>query len=79
MNKFVVFQSKEKDSKTMLKEFSSFVSMRVISLGFDMLAMYIVIDLIGWSDLVAKLISQIVVTILNYIFSKLFIFKKKKA
>lgn len=78
MNKFVVFQSKAKDTKTLLKEGISFVSMRVISLGFDMLILYVVINVINWSDLIAKLISQIVVIVLNYVFSKLFIFKNKK-
>lgn len=76
-NKFIVFKSKNKNIKFVLKEGISFVSMRVISLGFDMLIMYIVISVLNWNDLIGKLISQVVVVISNYIFSKLYIFKSK--
>lgn len=76
-NKFIVFKSMKKDFKTIFKEASSFIGMRIISLGLDMLCMFIVIDILLLSDLIAKLFSQIIVTLSNYIFSKLFIFKKK--
>ena len=38
--------------------------------------MYVTVELMGLNDLVMKLIVNIVVIILNYVFSKLFIFKK---
>ena len=39
--------------------------------------MYLTVTVLGLNDLVMKLIVNIVVIILNYVFSKLFIFKKK--
>lgn len=76
-NKFIVFKSINKNIKIVLKEGITFISMRLISLGFDMLTMYIVISIIHWNDLIGKLISQVIVIISNYIFSKLYIFKSK--
>jgi len=41
--------------------------------------MYFSVDLLHFNDIVMKIISNVLVVILNYIFSKLFIFKKEKA
>jgi len=75
-NKLFVFESKSKDKKKVLKESVSFFGFRLLSLAFDMGAMYLMINILNWNELVAKVLSNIVVIILNYIFSKLFIFKK---
>ncbi len=47
------------------------------SLGMETVLMYLTVTVLGLNDLVMKLIVNIVVIILNYVFSKLFIFKKK--
>lgn len=77
VNKYIVFKSKKSDVKTIIKEFVSFGVARLASFGCETLiifvAPYIMIPL-----MIAKVIAQIVVVILNYIFSKLFIFKKDK-
>ena len=44
----------------------------------DMAIMFIFVTLLKGSDTIGKLISQVVVTIANYIFSKLFVFGKKE-
>jgi len=76
-NKLFVFESKDKSFNVILKESLSFFSFRLISLGIDMAAMYVMISLLRFNDILAKIIANIIVIILNYIFSKLFIFKKK--
>ena len=73
-NKIFVFNSK---NKNILKELFLFVQYRIYSLLVDMLCMFILIDLIKIDDLIAKIIVQIIVVIINYVFSKLFVFKKK--
>jgi len=73
-NRIFVFKSKEKN---ILKEVTSFVGSRVITLLLDMLCMFLIVTLCGLYDLIGKIVSQIVVTIGNYIISKLFVFKKK--
>ncbi|MDT2597566.1 GtrA family protein [Enterococcus dongliensis] len=75
-NKVWVFQSKTENFKELVWEFSKFVFARVISFGMDMATMYLFIDLLHTGNLIAKLITQIIVVIANYIFSKVFIFKK---
>lgn len=72
-NRIFVFKSK---SKNFVKEISSFVSARVLTLFSDMLIMFLMVTVMGANDKVAKLVVQVVVTILNYVFSKLFVFKK---
>lgn len=74
-NRVFVFKSKEKNK---LKEITSFVSSRITTLLIDMAIMGIFVTLLYFNDKIMKLIVQVVVTILNYVFSKLFVFKKVK-
>jgi len=74
-NRIFVFKSK---SKQILKEITSFVGARIITLLLDMLIMFIMVTTLNINDKISKLIVQVVVIVLNYIFSKLFVFKKKK-
>lgn len=77
-NKLYVFDSQDKSIRIILKESISFFSFRLLSLGCDMLCMYIMISLFKWNDLLAKIIANIIVIILNYIFSKVFVFRSEK-
>ena len=78
-NRTIVFKS---ESKEVLKEAISFVTARLITLGMEMLIMFIFVTILGLnSDLwvtIWSLIAQAVVIISNYIFSKLIIFKKRE-
>lgn len=77
-NRVLVFKS---ESDKILKEITSFVSARLITLGMEMVIMFIFVTWLGLnSDLwVAfwSIFTQVVVILSNYVFSKLFIFKKK--
>ena len=75
-NKLFVFESKNTSIKDSFKECFSFFLFRVISLVFDMEIMYLLIDLLNINEMVSKVFSNIFVIIINYVFSKLFIFKK---
>jgi len=75
-NKIFVFESRGKSKKETLREGISFFGFRVLSLLFDMAIMYLLIDVINGNEIVAKVVSNVVVIVLNYIFSKVFIFKK---
>lgn len=74
MNRKFVFESKNPD---MLKEASAFVGARVATLLMDMLCMFIMVTCMGLSDKIAKLVVQVIVTVANYVFSKIFVFRKK--
>lgn len=74
-NRKYVFNSK---NDNIVKEIGSFVGARVVTLIMDMLIMFIGVTLLKFNDKVFKLISQVVVIISNYLFSKIFVFKKEK-
>lgn len=71
--KAFVFKSK---SKNIFKEFIYFIGSRISTLFVDMLIMFIMVTALGINDKVSKLFVQIFVMSLNYLFSKLFVFKK---
>jgi putative flippase GtrA len=72
-NRIFVFKS---NNKNYLKEIFNFFASRLLTLLMDMLIMFILVTELSLSDTIGKLVSQVVVTIANYIFSKLFVFKK---
>ena len=72
-NRKYVFESKSCDY---VKEITSFVGGRVVTLFMDMLIMFIFVTIFHLNDKLFKLVSQVVVIILNYVISKLFVFKK---
>ena len=74
-NKFWVFGSKEIKFNYVLKEISSFVGCRLFSGGIEMLIMFIMISVLNINDFVVKIVTNVIVVILNYIFSKLVIFR----
>lgn len=74
-NKLYVFQSKK---QRIISEMITFVSFRIVSLGIDMLWMYAFITLWNINELFSKIVVNIIVVIVNYVFSKVFIFKKEE-
>ena len=72
-NRIFVFESKNPNK---LKELTSFVGARLLTLGMDMFIMFLMVTLLHINDKIAKLVVQVVVTIANYVFSKLLVFKK---
>lgn len=75
LNRKWVFESK---NPKILKEFTGFAASRVSTWILDVLIMWVTVNLLGMNFWLAKIcISSVLVTILNYVFSKLFIFKKK--
>lgn len=69
-----VFQSK---SKKIGNEFLAFVCGRIFTLLCDMAIMQVFVFGLQVPDLYAKLVVQVVVTILNYVFGKL-VFRRKR-
>lgn len=90
-NKIFVFKSKDWGMKTLFKEVISFFSSRVFTFVIEESGMYFLVDVMNLKDvqldvfvvtvsgeMISKLIVGVLVVIINYIFSKMFIFKKKK-
>ena len=74
-NRIYVFKKKNKAN---IKEASQFFLSRVSTLLIDMFLMYLLVSKLHFNDKIIKIIVQIIVIILNYILSKLFVFKKEK-
>lgn len=74
-NKLFVFQSMSMDTGVLFKEIISFVGARLLSLGFEVVWMNVTTVVLKWNDSFCKIAAQFVIVVLNYIFSKLFIFK----
>lgn len=76
-NKLWVFHSKTETPAELAVEFGKFIFYRILSYVLDMGAMLLLINVLHVGDFWSKLITQILVVVANYVFSKLFIFKNK--
>ena len=71
-NKIYVFKSKE---NKILNEAIKFYLSRITSLLIELVIMYLAVDILNINDMISKIIVQFIVIVLNYIFSKIFVFK----
>ena len=76
-NKPFVFRSNDWSAKTVIPELSKFVGCRVGSGLAESLILLIAVDMLGWNGNLWKLLTNVLVVILNYIGSKLLVFKNK--
>ena len=77
-NKLFVFESKTSNRKELTKEIGSFFAARLFSYAVDMIGMYLFVSILFINKMISKVVMNIIVIILNYIFSKLFIFNQDK-
>lgn len=83
-NKLWVFESKSWKPSVAFKEFWLFVSSRLLTGVIEWVGLPILISIgfdqaiLGIEGMLAKILVSVIVIILNYIFSKVFIFKRKK-
>lgn len=77
-NKKYVFKSKYEGFNNTLKEMGSFVSSRIASLGAEIVSMYFFVQICQIDDNVVKLMNQVLVTVLNYILSKFWVFRNSR-
>ena len=76
-NRKYVFDSKAEAPKAIIIEVISFFASRIATLLVDEGIMYITVDKFLWNGLLMKIISNIIVIILNFVLSKLVVFRKK--
>ncbi len=75
-NKPFVFKSHDWSAKTVIPELTKFVSCRVASGLTETVILLVTVDLLGWNGNLWKLITSVLVVVLNYVASKLIVFKK---
>ncbi len=72
-NRIFVFESK---NPSIIKEFVSFVGSRVLTLLLDMGTMFLLSTILHINYNFSKIIAMVLVTVGNYVISKIFVFKK---
>lgn len=77
-NKLWVFNSRSWAFPVVFREVILFAAARLLSLAAETAFMALTVELLHANDRVMKIIAEIFVVILNYIFSKLVIFRKKE-
>ncbi len=78
VNKVFVFRSLDWSAKVAFRECWQFVVARLFSGVLETAILKVFVDWLGMSDAIVKIFSNIVVIIVNYVLSKLVIFRKKK-
>lgn len=76
-NKLWVFNSKTFDKKVFIYELLSFVLCRLLTSIIDVVIMYVGVDIWNFNGLIIKVLSNVIVIVLNYVASKVIIFVKK--
>lgn len=90
-NKLFVFESKSWKGNVICKEIPSFVGARVFSLGVESLGLLVFVKWLGFGEfsfnlagfvisgkILTKIGLAVIVVVMNYVFSKFIIFKKKE-
>ena len=76
-NKPFVFESHDWSWKTVGPELVKFVGTRIVSLAAENLILLVAVDLLHWNRIGWKLFASVLVVSLNYVGSKLLVFRKK--
>lgn len=76
-NRRWVFDSKKDTWIGVMSEILSFFSCRLLTGALDILVMFLFVDILQFHDMFIKIFSNVIVIALNYIGSKLFVFKMK--
>lgn len=75
VNKLYVFQSKSNSFRDTISEFIKFVLGRLVTMVVEVGGVPFCVELLGQPKMIAKLETQVIVVIVNYFISKLFVFK----
>lgn len=73
INKIFVFESKTRPEDT-LQEFLDFIGVRLVTMLIEVGGVALLYNGLRMNDMIAKIIVQIIVLILNYVFSQAFVF-----
>lgn len=76
-NKPFVFKSHDWSLKTVVPELTKFVGCRVASGAAETLILLVTVDIFHFNGNIWKLFTSVIVVVLNYIGSKLFVFRNK--
>ncbi len=76
-NKPLVFKSHDWSKQTVIPELTKFISCRIASGAAETVILLVSVDILHWNGNIWKLVTQVLVVVLNYFGSKLLVFRKK--
>ena len=74
-NRKWVFHSEASTTKAVIREVTYFFMCRLATGILDWVFMYVTVDILRWNDVLMKFSANVIVIVLNYVASKLVIFK----
>lgn len=75
-NKPFVFRSHDWSAKTVVPELTKFVGSRIASGALETGIIYVTVDCLLWNGNIMKLVTSVLVVIMNYVASKLLVFRR---
>ncbi len=79
VNSKYVFQDKCETLKDHVQPFCKFVSARLVTMVSEVGGVWLLVSVMGLNDMIGKFLTQFIVLILNYVFSKFFVFTTGKS
>lgn len=74
VNSKYVFQDKCETIKAHIRPFCKFISARLLTMVIEIGGVWLLVEILTFNDMIGKFCTQFIVLILNYIFSKFFVF-----
>lgn len=79
VNSKFVFQDKCEILRDHIRPFCKFISARLVTMVIEVGGVWLLVSVMGMNDMIGKFLTQFIVLILNYIFSKFFVFTTGKS
>ena len=79
VNSKYVFQDKCETLRDHVRPFCKFISARLVTMIIEVGGVWLLVSVMGMNDMIGKFLTQFIVLILNYIFSKFFVFTTGKS
>ena len=79
VNSKYVFQDKCETLKDHVQPFCKLVSARLVTMVIEVGGVWLLVSVMGLNDMIGKFLTQFIVLILNYVFSKFFVFTTGKS
>ena len=79
VNSKYVFQDKCESLRDHIQPFCKFISARLITMVIEVGGVWLLVEVLGMNDMIGKFLTQFIVLILNYVFSKFFVFTTGKS
>jgi len=76
VNKLFVFEDRDNSPRALLRQIGQFVSVRIASGVLETVLLWLLVDVILISENIAKIPVAVLTVVINYIASKLLIFRK---